>query len=146
MSDGVERIENEIKNLADQLESLCIQQSQVATKLKRLRGKLAQERRRSQESGVGSPSSTSGTSSESGYYYFENYRFRNITGKPYTNVFKPDVDHIVRIKNPGRDQKRVGRIIGFCKDGKAKINTHQQRSVIRATKNLVYIDSGEIFS
>ena len=137
MSNGTERLENEIEKLADHLQSLCIEQSRIASKLKRLRGELAKERRSSIGSRTkGSPSSSS---TDQSYYNFGHLRFRDISGIEYDNDIIPTIEDVVRIINPNQGQAEVGRVIGFCKDGKLKLDTYQGKPVIRAKKNVMHI-------
>ena len=95
MSSGTEDIENEIEQLANHLQPLCIEQSRAASKLKKLRGELAKERRSSQGSWTKSPSSSS--SMDRSYYNFGHLRFRDISGIEYDNDIIPTIEDVVRM-------------------------------------------------
>ena len=112
----------------------------MAKKLQVLKGKLNRERRcnqgkRRRASGVHK------TDDQDFFVYdFGGYRFRDISGTTYLNADTPNVGGIVRIVNPDKYQAQVGRIVGCCKDKKVKIDTYQETPVIRAVKNIRFID------
>ena len=142
MSSHKVQLETEIEKLADRLESLCVEQTLVVKQLKKLKIQLAQERRRSEESRdreFYTPPSSPKTKNKIRYYDFDKYRFRDISGTPYDREFRPEVEDIVRIIKPNKGQAKVGKIIGFCKDNKLKIDTHQEKTVIRESKNVMHV-------
>ena len=67
---------------------------------------------------------------------FRHTWFSDITGEAYTDGIAPEEKDIVRIVNPNKGQAKLGQIIGFCKDGKVKIDTDQVTPIIRAPTNI----------
>jgi len=67
---------------------------------------------------------------------FRHTWFSDITGEAYTDGIAPEEKDIVRIVNPNKGQAKLGQIIGFCKDGKVKIDTDQASPIIRAPTNI----------
>ena len=67
---------------------------------------------------------------------FRHTWFSDITGEAYTDGIAPEEEDIVRIVNPNKGQAKLGQIIGFCKDGKVKIDTDQETPIIRAPTNI----------
>ena len=140
MSNEQTKLEDEIQQLIGRLEHLSVEQRVVAKKLQELKGKLNQERRRSQGKRRRASGVRKTDDQDLFMYDFGGYRFRDISGTTYRNADTPNVGDIVRIVNPDKYQVQVGRIVGCFKDKKVKIDTYQETPVIRAVKNIRFID------
>ena len=128
-------IEEEIGQLVERLEELSVEQKLVTKKLKRLRGELKGRRASSR---VRKPSPT--TINSTIKHNFRHSWYSDISGAAYTKGNAPEEEDIVRIVNTSKGQARLGKIIGFCKDGKVKVDTDQGSPIIRAPHNVMLVD------
>ena len=61
----------------------------------------------------------------------------------YSKRLRPRIGDRVKITNPNQGQLSFGVIQDFCKDGKPRINTGQNRPlVIRINKNVICLEQG----
>lgn len=155
-------MKEEIGRLIDRLKALNEEQTKVTEKLKELRETISCEDQPTPNTRTAKPSSAL-ISPKAKSRFGPNYRtdisgteytdetcpnkfrfghsyYTDISGTAYNDENFPREDDIVRIINPNRNQAKLGRIIGFCKDGGIKIDTHQDKTIIRAMKNVVLID------
>ena len=138
MSNTNAEMKEEIGRLIDRLKALNEEQTKVTEKLKELRETISCEDQPTPNTRTAKPSSAL-ISPMAKFRFGHNY-YTDISGTAYDDETFPREDDIVRIINPNRNQAKLGRIIGFCKDGGIKIDTHQEKTIIRAMKNVVLID------
>ena len=137
MSNENGQIEKQIGELVKRLEKTLKEQTAIAQELKALKRKLGAKRRSESANRIEVLRPSAPISPVS--HKFGNLWFRDISGDTYSGELFPRELDVVRIVNPGKDQAELGQIIGFTKDGAIKIDTHQEKNVIRALKNIRHL-------
>ena len=128
---GIERV---ILQLEEEEEQRRQQQQQRKTP--KTKDRLTDSHPKDRDGEKISRKSSSSTINSATKYKFRHFWFSDITGEVYNDGIAPEEEDVVRIVNPNKGQAKLGKIIGFCKDGKVKIDTDQEAPIIRAPRNI----------
>ena len=135
----IEYLEERINELAKDLENINRSQGRMIKQLVKYQSRLQKYRRKNNRRSENKNDKCNQVS--------ENVKdpclVQGYFERPYTSKFVPKIGHHVRIlkTNPGRDER--GTIVGFCKDGKVKIDTNENLPpIIRSTKNILNSNEG----
>ena len=127
-NETIERLQQRIRRLMETLERVHRSEGKILNDLikyqKRLDRVLKSGKRSSQNTGE----KNIDVNTELVQGFFE---------RPYNNAITPRIQHKVRILNPNPSRNERGTIVGFCKNGRVKIDTGDNLPpLIRSKQNI----------
>ena len=127
-----ENLETELTTITEHLVQLRIQQDRLERRLTTI-----QEQIGTRDRGVNPPSK----GVDQHHHDRTNNNIVNVAREiEYNNSDNtPNIGDNMRIVNPKRGQQRFGVIVGFCRDGKLKVQTANREIITRLPKNTRHI-------
>ena len=142
MSNDDKDLDLEVRKLTLQLQQIEVEQERIQRQLRRVQGQIKERNERASGENV------QGSDKLNKAELWSNHRSRQPQRhqqpqrrfeRPYDSVTSPRRGDWVRILNPRQEQLNIGVVVGFCTDGKVKVQTSDNNILTRQVRNVHHV-------